>query len=168
MAVWRNDDGLLVRFGTTEAEDTAIGEFGDFDPGNTHPIQLELNPTTLGGVLTEVTHYGAKLPGYNGSTCFIKRAEIFVETAFDSAGEAATLTIGLNNEDGTVFDADGIDVTIAEGSIDAVADTIVCDGAKVAVRLDNTQALYVTTTVGTEVFTAGKGWLRIWYYLVNE
>jgi len=164
---WINKDGLRVLFASEEAADAAIGEYGDFDPGSTHLVQLELNPEVLDAVEKKV-HYAVRLPGSNGKTCFLKQAEVYVETPFDSAGDAFTLTIGLDNVDGTVYDEDGIDAAIAQAAMDAVGDTVACDGAKVETRLDNTKALHVTTTVGGAVPTAGKGWLRIWYYLTNE
>ena len=166
---WTNGDGLFVRFGNLEGTLTEVGEYGNYDPGSIHMVQLNIN----GGAgenlntLTKQVHHAVRFPGANDQTFFLYKAEVEVEVAFDSAGEAATLTIGFDNLDGTVFDADGVDVAIAEAAIDAVGDTVVCDGAQVGVRLNNTQPLNLTTTVGTEVFTAGKGWIRLWYYLVN-
>lgn len=167
MAEWLNKDGLLVKFGTTEAEDTHVGEYGIFSDGSIHHLQLLLNPESLGGVGKKV-HWSCRLPGANGQTMFIDRADVHVEVPFDSAGDALTLTFGLDNVDGTVFDADGIDASIAQAAIDAVNDRVVCDGAQVGVRLVNTKSLVLTSTVGGAAPTAGKGWLNIYYFLVNE
>lgn len=164
--VWINDDGLRVRFASEEAVNNPLGEYGNFDPGSIHLLQLEINPDTLDSVGKQVWD-SCRLPGTDGKVCYIKKAEIHVETAFDSAGDGFTLTIGFDNVDGTVYDADGIDATVAQASLSAGAE-IECDGAKVDTRLDNTQALYLTTTVGTEVPTAGKGWVKVWYYMTNE
>jgi predicted homoserine dehydrogenase-like protein len=164
---WINDDGLRVRFASEEAADTPIGEYGNFDPGSIHLVQLEINPTVLNAVATN-TYTSVRFPGANDQTCFIAKAEVHVEEAFDSAGDAFTLTIGFSNVDGTVYDADGIDVAIAQTAMDAVGDVVTCDGAKVKTRLDNTQPLYLTTAVGGAVPTAGKGWVKVWYYLTNE
>ncbi len=164
---WTNDDGLLIRFASEEAADTPVGEYGGFDPGSIHLVQLEINPTVLNAVAKNV-YTSVRFPGANSATCFIAKAEVHVEEAFDSAAEGFTLTIGFDNADGTVYDADGIDVAIAETAVDAVGDVVVCDGARVKTRLDNSQPLYLTTTVGGEVPTAGKGWVKVWYYLTNE
>lgn len=164
--VWINNDGLRVRFGTEEAVETQAGEYGNFDPGSIHLVEIRLDVTNL-GTLTKQTYTSVRLPGANDKTCFIKNAEIFVETPLDSAGDALTLTIGLDNIDGTVFDADGIDNAVAQGSMDAVADVVTCDGSSVKIRLANTQPLYITTTVAGAVATAGEAWLRVWYYLEN-
>lgn len=164
---WINDDGLRVRFASEEAADTPVGEYGNFDPGSVHLVQLEINPTVLNAVGKQV-HTSVRFPGANGKTCFIEKAEVHTEAGFDSATDTFTLTIGFDNVDGTVYDADGIDVAIAQTAIDTAGEDVVCDGAKVKTRLDNTQPLYLTTTVGGEVPTAGKGWVKVWYYLTNE
>ena|SRR5690606_14039663 len=164
--VWINKDGLRIRYASEEAANNPLGEYGNYDPGSVHLVQLEINPTVLNAVGKQV-HDTVRFPGANGKTCYIEKAEIHVETAFDSTGDGFTLTIGFDNVDGTVYDDDGIDATVAESAMTANA-SISCDGAKVGTRLDNTQPLYLTTTVGTEVPTAGKGWVKVWYYLTNE
>lgn len=165
---WTNGDGLYIRFGNLEGTLTEIGEYGNYDPGSIHMVQLDLDGTAGGNLntLTKQVHRAVNFPGANDQTFYLYKAEVYVETAFDSTGEAATLTIGFDNEDGTVFDADGVDVTIAEAALAAGA-LITCDGALIETRLINTQPLNLTTTVGTEVFTAGKGWVKLWYFLVN-
>lgn len=165
---WTNNDGLYIRFGNLEGEVTEIGEYGNYDPGSIHMVQLDLDGTAGGNLntLTKQVHRAVNFPGANDQTFYLYKAEVYVETAFDSAGEAATLTIGFDNLDGTVFDADGVDVTIAEAAL-AAGVLITCDGALIETRLINTQPLNLTTTVGTEVFTSGKGWVKLWYFLVN-
>lgn len=164
---WTNADGLRVLFASEEAADTPIGEYGNFDPGSVHLVQLEINPEVLDTVGKNV-YTAVRFPGANGKTCFIEKAEVHTEVGFDSAGDVFTLTIGFDNVDGTVYDADGIDVAIAQTAMDTPGEDVVCDGAKVKTRLDNTQPLYLTTTVGGAVPTAGKGWVKVWYYLTNE
>ncbi len=164
--VWINNDGLRVRFGNEEAVETKIGEYGNFDPGSVHLVELRLDTTSL-GTLGKTVWTACRFPGANAETCFIKRAEIFVETGIDSAGEGLTLSIGFDNADGTVLNATGIDATVAEAAMATANTTIVCDGALVGTRLTNTQPLYLTTTVGTEIATSGEGWVRIWYFLEN-
>lgn len=161
--VWVNDDGLRIKFGTEEALDTAIGEYGDAD-GSTHKTQLILSPETLGD--GKIVHDSVRFAGTNGKTMYLKSATIFVEDAFTSSG-TPTLTIGFDNVDGTTFDADGVDAAIALADIDADGDTVTCDGALVDTRLTNDQALYLTTTVASGSYTGGKGWLELEWYYVN-
>lgn len=160
---WTNDDGLTIKFASEEAENTPLGEYGNYDPGSVHLLQLDINPESLDTVGKKVWT-SCRLPGTGGKVCYIKKAEIHTETAFTGGG---TLTVGFDNVDGTVYDADGIDATVAYTSMTAGSE-IECDGAKVNTRLDNDQALYLTTTVATAAPTAGKGWVKIWYYLTNE
>lgn len=78
-------------------------------------------------------------------------ARLEVVTAVDSACDNATLTIGLRNSANSEIDDNGIDNAIAETSIDAVGDVIICDGAMVdnatglGGELTADAYLYVTT-----------------------
>jgi hypothetical protein len=169
MAIWVNDDGLRIRFGVEEAVNTKIGEYGAFDPGSVHLVQLELKWEDMQD-LDKVVHYAVRLPGANGRTFFLKDAKIYVEEAFASTGGLFTLVVGLDNADGTVFDADGIDADVTQAELAKTADGsegVQMTGALVGERLANTQPLYVTTDVNGAVPTAGKAWLRLWYYLEN-
>ena len=92
---------------------------------------------------------------------FIESATLRVLTPID--GTTPTLTIGLVEKDGSTIDADGIDAAIAESAIDAIGETVLCDGALVA-KLVGTGAAagqLVVTTGGT--VTAGKFSLEIVY-----
>lgn len=160
---WINKDGLRIAYASEEAVNNPLGEYGNYDPGSIHLLQLDINPESLDTV-GKKTWYSCRLPGTDGKVCYIKAAEIHVETAFTGGG---TLTIGFDNVDGTVFDADGIDATVAYTAMTAGTE-IKCDGALVNTRLANDQALHLTTTVATAVPATGKGWVKIWYYLTNE
>lgn len=91
-------------------------------------------------------------------------ATFVVTTAFDSTGEAATLTIGTYNAAGAAIDADGIDAAVAEAAIDADGDVVRCDGAQASGVLGYLTAnAYVGFIYGTEAFTAGVGKLIVEY-----
>ena len=98
-----------------------------------------------------------RIPGNS----FIESATLRVLTAID--GTTPTLTIGLVEKDGTTIDADGIDAAIAESALDAVGETVLCDGALVAklVGIGAEDGQLVVTTGGT--VTAGKFSLEIVY-----
>lgn len=162
MSKWYNDDGLLIKFGVTEAEDTAGGEYGDFESGSIHEVQFELSPETLDEVGVIYLSETLRLP----KNFYLKSAEIFTETAF--AGASFTVDLGLYKSDRTVEDADGIDGAVATAALTA-GSTITCDGALVNTRVSTAGGpFYVTATVAGEVPTAGKAWLRVYYYLTNE
>lgn len=88
------------------------------------------------------------------ANAFIVSATLRVLTPID--GTTPTLTIGLEESDGTAIDVDGIDVAIAESALDAVGETVLCDGALVAklVGIGTAAGQIIVTTGGT--VTAGK------------
>ena len=95
------------------------------------------------------------------ANAFIVSATLRVITPID--GTTPTLTLGLVEKDGTTIDADGIDVAIAESAIDAVGETVLCNGALVAALagIGSEPGQLVATTGGT--VTAGKFSLEIEY-----
>ena len=158
MTTWLNGDGLVVKFGTTEAESTIGGE--NTTDGNTRVLEFDLTfadlaATGVEGILAD----NVRIP----DGAFLEEATFTVTTAF--AGATATLTLGVIDADrSTAVDADGIDVAIAVTAIDAIGDVITCDGALVGTTLA-TGGL-VTATEGTAAFTAGAGKLRLKYFMV--
>lgn len=90
----------------------------------------------------------------------IKEATLRVITAF--AG-GTSYNIGLYQSDGTVIDADGIDAAVATAAIDAVGETVACDGALVAntAGIGSADGQIVLAATGT--YTAGKAVLRVVY-----
>jgi len=88
------------------------------------------------------------------ANAYIVRATLRVLTPL--AGTTPTVTIGLTEPDGTAIDADGIDVAIAVTALDAIGETVLCDGALVAglAGIGTADGQIVVTTGGT--VTAGK------------
>lgn len=164
MSTWDNDDGLRIKYGQVEVEESTGGAYNTDGPyrvlefdvyGGTGPKSLPAhnatNPTKyLSDVimLAEGDH--------------IEKGEFYVQEAF--AGATATLTFGTYQSDRTVLDADGLDAAIAVTAIDAVGDLVALDGAQINTTL--AEKAYVTALAGTASFTAGKGKLRL--YITNE
>lgn len=140
MSTWVNDDGLLVKFGTTEATVAKAGETRPFGAG--HLVEFDVLYSDLAAFGTEkILADTVTIP----EDALLEKVEFYVETAF--AGTNATLSFGLIDQDRTTeIDADGIDATIAVGSLTDGA-TITCDGALIGDVLTN--AGLVTATVGT-------------------
>ena len=90
---------------------------------------------------------------------YITDAQIRVQTAM--AGTVGTLTVGLEEADGTVIDVDGIDVAVAQAALIANA-VIACDGALVGGAVKVTAPGQLLVTTGGTV-TAGRFEVSISY-----
>lgn len=157
MVTWVNYDGLPIRFGVDQAE---VGEGGQYRwNGPMAEYEYDVIGLDLEAFGT-VDFLGRTVRIPNGM--LLTEATFEVSEPFTSLG-SPTLTFGFHNADGTAYDADGIDAAIAMTAIDAVGDTIVCDGDLVNKILDNSakKYSYVTATVGVANYTAGKGKLRL-------
>lgn len=153
---WMNDDGLYVKFGLEETVVTPAGEYSDTT--SLHYIEVEINWDDLEAFGTATILGETRL----ADGVYLEKASFEVVEAF--AGATATLGFGtIDTDRTTAHDADGIDAAIAVTDIDAVGDTVTCDGALIGTVLDNTTPMLLTATVGTADFTAGKGYLRIYY-----
>lgn len=156
MSTWLNEDGLLVKFSTTEADVNPGGQYRSVGP--LEVVEVEILWSDLAATGTEkIMADNVTVP--NGAV--IEKAEFYVQDAF--AGATATLSFGLIDQDrSTAIDADGIDAAIAVASLTDGA-TIACDGALIGTKLTNTGL--ITATEGTAAFTAGLGRLRVFYYV---
>lgn len=123
---------------------------------------------TLVWDITDATAIGTSAATPTANQAFIPanavitNAWLVVDDAFTSGG-AATLSIGLYQQDGTTIDADGIDATIAVATL--AADAVVpADGA----LADGTQNVgandaYIGVLYATAAFTAGSAKLVVEY-----
>ncbi|MEE8598911.1 MAG: hypothetical protein V3S69_05295 [Dehalococcoidales bacterium] len=90
----------------------------------------------------------------------IVSATLRVITPFASG---TSYNLGLYEEDGSVIDADGIDAAVALTAIDAIGETVACDGALVANTAGIGTAAGSLRVAATGTFTAGKASLKIVY-----
>ena len=155
---WMNSDGLYIKFGTEEATVTPAGEYNQLGP--LHYVEADINWDELEAFGTDtILSETLRIP----TGVFLESASFEVIVAFTSGG-SATLSFGTIDTDRTTeHDLDGIDATIALTSIDAIGDTITCDGTKIDTVLTNSTPMLLTATVGTADFTAGRGFLRVYY-----
>lgn len=155
---YTNPDGLTIEFGTEKARTVPIGSPNQ--SGSKQQIQAWISWDALEAFGT-VTILDRKFQCAIPAGSIITTSNFVTTTAFTGAG--ATLDIGLIKADGsTAIDADGIDATIALTAIDTVGETVTNDGALVA-GVALTDDGYLTCTVGTANFTAGKGLLSVNY-----
>jgi len=86
-----------------------------------------------------------------------------VMTAAATSSGSATLDIGTYNAAGTAIQATGIDAAIALTAIDAIGETVRCDGVHTTVTGLVATDAYVGLKWNTAAFTAGTGKLYIEY-----
>jgi len=163
---WVNDDGLRITFGTGEAQVGRGGEYSDM-AGDVEVV-LDIIATDLKAFNdatdpTTVLDYHIRIP----EDSFLLSAELVVEVAF--AGTNATLDIGLVDASDmsapfTDLNDAGIDSAIAVTAIDAVGDTIACNGALIGTVLSSDAGGYlISAEAGMASFTAGKAKLIVKY-----
>lgn len=92
----------------------------------------------------------------------ILRADLVMTSAATSGG-SATLTLGTYNAAGTAIDADGIDATVALTAIDAIGETVRCDGAHLTTGGYIAENAYIGAIYGTAAYTGGVGKLFVEY-----
>ena len=163
--LWTNKDGLQVRFGTersgrtrnrtkvTASSDSVTFMEVPFTFNNMPGWDADANND---GTLDSFDRNNAYIP--KGS--IIQEAKIHVITPFTTSNSGA-LQIGTYQADGTVIDADGIDVAIAVTALDAVGETVNCDGAQINAVMSATMDGYVRVYPSTGSFTAGAATLFI-------
>lgn len=146
---WTNADGLTVLM---HEEQGQVNKTGQTLSNPRQTVVLEItDATTLASSAATPSALDAFIP----AGAYITAAYTIVDTAFTSGG-AATLTIGLYQQDGTAIDADGIDAAIALTAIDAAGDVVVNNGALVGgVLTVGSNDAYIAANYGTAAFTAG-------------
>lgn len=90
-------------------------------------------------------------------------AATLVMTASATSGGAATLDIGTYNAAGSAVSATGIDSAIALTAIDAIGETVRCDGTLTTTGSPATVDTYIGLKWNTAAYTAGAGKLYIEY-----
>lgn len=151
-----------------------IGNYGGETQlvGNMHNTKVVIKGTELDDTFADVLQDVAVPAGAIIQSCTLRVTEAFV-------GATATLDIGwyyINSSGAlTALDADGIDAAIAVTAIDAIGDTIVCDGALAGASAlgdqlaETASSYFVGASYNTAAFTAGEAELSIeWYMPLTE
>jgi hypothetical protein len=154
---YTNADGLRV---LTNDDQGAVKTQGMAGTAMSQVLVVDLTLTALG------TTFGAANIDVNNpfipAGSLIKRADLVMTTAATSGG-AATLTIGTYNAAGTAIVAAGIDSAIALTAIDAIGETVRCDGTHTTTAGYIAENAYIGAIYATAAFTAGVGKLYIEY-----
>ena len=153
---YTNADGLFI---VTDEAQGAVRDNGVTSSNGIKTLVFEIKDSTLLGTAdVDPQPNDAFIPA--GS--YITKASLVVTTAFTSGG-SATLGVGLQQADGTIIDADGIDATVAVADL-AVNKAVVCNGALVGGTATVGAAnSYLSLVYGTAAFTAGATKLVIEY-----
>ena len=157
---WNNSDGLLIKYGYEEAQVGGGGEFAVVDDVHTVEFDIRWNMLNAFGTRT-ILDETVRIP--NG--VIIISALFTTEVPFTSGG-AATLSVGLCSPDRTtVFSATGLINATALTTMDAVGEVVTGAGASLNTVLANAAPNLIQATVGTANYTAGRGKLRIRYFV---
>lgn len=154
---YTNIDGLRV---LTDADQGAVKTQGTSVTSGTQVLVVDLTLTSLGTTFTS-TNIDLNNP-FIPAGSLIKRADLVMTTAATSGG-SATLTIGTYNAAGSAIVAAGIDSAIALTAIDAIGETVRCDGTHTTTAGYIAENAYIGAIYATAAFTAGVGKLYIEY-----
>lgn len=154
---YTNADGLRV---LTNADQGAVKVQGVSGTAMSQVLVMDITFTALGTTFTS-TNIDLNNP-FIPAGSLIKRADLVMTTAATSGG-SATLTIGTYNAAGTAIVAAGIDSAVALTAIDAVGETVRCDGTHTTTAGYIAENAYIGAIYGTAAFTAGVGKLYIEY-----
>jgi len=154
---YTNADGLRV---LTNDDQGVVKVQGTAPTAMSQVLVMDITFTALGTTFTS-TNIDLNNP-FIPAGSLIKRADLVMTTAATSSG-SATLTIGTYNAAGTAIVAAGIDSAVALTAIDAVGETVRCDGTHTTTAGYIAENAYIGAIYGTAAFTAGVGKLYIEY-----
>lgn len=154
---YTNADGLRV---LTNADQGAVKTQGI---AGSDPAQVLVVDITFTGIGSSFGSANIDLNNpYIPAGSIITRAGLVMTTAATSGG-AATLDIGTYNSAGTAIVATGIDAAIALTAIDAVGETVRCDGSHTTTAGYVAENAYIGLKYNTAAYTAGVGKLYVEY-----
>jgi len=154
---YTNADGLRV----LTNDDQGVVKVQGTAPCSMHQVLvMDITFTALGATFTS-TNIDLNNP-FIPAGSLIKRADLVMTTAATSGG-SATLTIGTYNAAGSAIVAAGIDSAVALTAIDAIGETVRCDGTHTTTAGYIAENAYIGAIYGTAAFTAGVGKLYIEY-----
>jgi hypothetical protein len=161
---WHNSDGLYVKFGNNKGAVTKGGAYNVGGPYNV--IELKITGTDLTDTAAIVSDV-LWIP----DNCRIDKVDVVAETLMDSAGDAATLDIGLIAKDRTTAVGggdDGLVAALPEASMDPAGDwqEVKVGHSQVGADIGTTITAgpaYITANYNDEAFTAGVIRVRVYY-----
>ncbi len=146
--------GSIAHYGARETNQKFGGNLTDGSGTNKVSYQFTYDDLPAGAASDNMY---ATIP----ANSLIKSAQIYVVDAM--TGTSGTLTVGLEKQDGTDIDADGIDAAVAQAALVADA-VIICDGALVGASIGADAGQLLVATGGT--VTAGEFKVVVEYQLL--
>ncbi len=156
---YTNADGLRV---ITDADQGVVKTQGT-SPGAMHQtLVVDIPAFTAIGTTFGAANIDVMNPVIPANSLILSAT--LVMTAIATSGGAATLDIGTYNAAGTAVAATGIDAAIGLTAIDAIGETVRCDGALLTTAGWTGNAdVYIGLKWNTAAYTAGAGKLFIEY-----
>ena len=160
MASYVNNDNLRIWFDTEEAREARVVE--SRSDGQSRVVEIRYDHSWLPAVASNsvVIDYGYVLP----EGAVISSVEILPYEDADSAGDGATLNVGITDADGgsTLTDVDALVVAATQTEMNAGGVGVSSNWAGTSVNgAALTEACYLTWEVDSEAFTAGAGLIRV-------
>lgn len=163
MGTWFNNDGLYIKYGTTEATVGLAGEYNNY--GSEHWVELEILATALTAT-PAIQNDNVTLP----SGARIQRVVVIAETACTDAGGTSVLNVGTIRYDRTTAsDVDGLVKAMVLGSLNVAGEQntltagVTYAGDQIGTTLST--PVLLTADYDTEAYTAGRIIVRIYYYI---
>ncbi len=161
---WKNNDGLLLKFGTSKATVQTAGEY-EID-GPEHMIEVKIDLTTLTQtetILSDTVYFpkGAR----------ISKVDVVTHTA---AATGTAIDVGMirSSDRSTEIDYNGLLAAFPTASMNADGETtrLTAGSSYVGAQVGTTTATYVghfsASMTDATAFTAGVIYVRIYYYAV--
>lgn len=162
MGTWTNNDGLYIKYGTSEAEVTTGGSYGTGVAGM-HVTEVVFDATAL-GASAAIQADTTVIP----SGVILHKVEVIADVAATSGG-SAVLNVGLIRLDrSTELDYDGIIAALPVanmgtiGELTTLSQDVTYSGALIGTTTAN--AGLITADYDTAAFTAGTIRVKIYWY----
>jgi len=165
MGTWTNDDGLYIRYGTSEDTQAKGGSYPTGVAGM-HVSEVRIADMTTLSTTDTIMSDSVIIP----AGAFISKVELLVDTACTSGG-AAILDVGLIRLDrSTQLDYDGFIASGALTTMDADGDIVeYTQGSTAHGALIGTALAYAGLVTASEAdanaYTAGAVRIRIYWYI---
>lgn len=172
--LWTNADGLPVRFGREASGYDRAKTRRVITAGEEQELTVEFSYDNLIGFDADADNDGT-LDSFERSAIaipmgpagtFLISATLYVTEDWATA-DAATLTLGTYEKDGTAIDADGIDAAIAAAALD-LGDVVACDGDQIGSLLDSADGPHYLRATVANTWTTGKAKLVLKYIKVGD